>query len=235
MIRSRFVPASLLLVFAFLFSTQAIAQDRAKIEKEIEALQEQMKAKAKEFLEPSQEDKTTFAEFLNQPNTGLIRLLPREKYQQKLLTNGGGCYYSFTRLTHQYGQGTDIELQQGNLSVGFGGADFGFYTTLGDVAIESINLEHPAVQFLAEYTAPSKEPEARVQHQEGRKGIQARNFMYKDQAFAKVNTTYILRSINYGSSDVLVALRIVRLDSDDSITLLWKLLKKFPTPRLERP
>jgi hypothetical protein len=194
-----------------------------------------MKAKAKEFLEPSQEDKTTFANFLSQPDTGLIRLLPREKYQQKLLTNSGGYVYSFTRLTHEYGQGSDISLEQGNFSVGFAGANFGFFTTLGDVAIESVNSEHPAVQFLAGFTVPSKEPEARVKQQEQRTGIQGGNFTYKGQVFAKVNTTYILRSINYERSDVLVAFRMVRLDSDDSITLLWKQLKKFPTPRLERP
>ena len=52
MIRSRFVPALLLLAFAFIFSSQTFAQDRAKLEKELEALQEQMKAKMKEFLEP---------------------------------------------------------------------------------------------------------------------------------------------------------------------------------------
>jgi hypothetical protein len=232
---SRFVPSLLLLVFVFLFSTQALAQDRAKLEKEIDELKEQMKAKAKEFLEPAQEDKTAFAEFLSQPNTGLIRLLPREKYSQKLLTNSGGSFYSFTRLTHEYDQGSDITLEQGNFSVGFAGADFGFFTTLGDVAIESVNLEHPAVQFLAQYTAPSKEPEARVKQQERWTGIQANNFTYKGRVFAKVNTTYVLRSISFERSDVLVALRMVRLDSDDSITLLWKLLKKSPTPRLERP
>ena len=33
-----------------------------------------------QFLSPSAEDRAAYAEFLTQPNTGLIRLLPREKF-----------------------------------------------------------------------------------------------------------------------------------------------------------
>jgi len=50
----------------------------------------------------------------------------------------------------------------------------------------------------------------------------------------KVNTTYLLRSINYVASDVLVAFRVVRKDSDGSIIIIWKLLKNYPRPKLAR-
>jgi hypothetical protein len=49
-----------------------------------------------------------------------------------------------------------------------------------------------------------------------------------------VNNSYVLRSIDYARSDLLVAFRIVRQDSDGSVVLLWKLLKKYPTPALAR-
>ena len=100
-IRSRFVPSLLLLTFALLFSTQAFAQDRAQMVQEIEDLKKQLKAKEKEFLEPSAQDKAANAAFLSQPDTGLIRLMPREEFQKKLLIREGGSYYSFTRLTHE--------------------------------------------------------------------------------------------------------------------------------------
>ena len=36
------------------------------------------------------------------------------------------------------------------------------------------------------------------------------------------------------SMDVLVAFRIIRKDDDDSVIILWKLLKKYPKPELAR-
>jgi len=49
-----------------------------------------------------------------------------------------------------------------------------------------------------------------------------------------VNTTYLLRSIDYGTSDVLVAFRVFRKDSDGGLIIAWKLLNKFPKPELAR-
>src|SRR4030095_5425715 len=62
----------------------AQSQDRARIEKDIEVLREQLRQKELEFLSASPEDRAQFAEFLLQPDTGLARLLPREKYREKL-------------------------------------------------------------------------------------------------------------------------------------------------------
>jgi hypothetical protein len=50
----------------------------------------------------------------------------------------------------------------------------------------------------------------------------------------KPDSTYLLRSLNYDESDVLVAFRVVRIDSDGSVTILWKLLQKFETPGVNR-
>ena len=42
------------------------------------------------------------------------------------------------------------------------------------------------------------------------------------------------RSISYDHSDVLVAFRVVRKDFDGSVVLLWKILKKYSKPGLQR-
>ena len=58
---------------------------------------------------------------------GVFKILPRGKYEKELpLIRGGGAYYSFYYRYHDYGHGSDIELQQNQLSVGFAGADYGF-------------------------------------------------------------------------------------------------------------
>ena len=221
-----------LLVLVLCLSTSAAAQtsDRAKLEKEIISLREQLKAKEAQLLEPSAEDKAAFAKFLRQPDTGLIRLLPREKYEKLLTTRGGGAYYSFTRLTHEYGYGSDIQLEQGRFGVGFAGYDFGFFSMLGDIPLESVSLEHAATRFLIDYAPPATELNIRDQQRQSHTGMQVGNFTYSRSAAAITNATYLLRSISYRDSDVLVVFRVVRADSDGSMVLLWKMLKKFPVP-----
>jgi len=220
---------------ALVFAPNAFSQkrDRAQIKKEIDALNREIKIREAELLAPSQEDQAKFAEFLNQPNTGLIRLMPREQYDHKLTIRGGGSYYSFTRLTHEYGYGSDIELQQGHFSVGFAGADFGFMLNLGDVPIDDVTTETEGVKYLTAFMPPSAEPEARIQQRRAW-GFEDGGFKYKRDLLAKVNSTYVVRSVDYDTSDCLVVFRVVRQDEDDSVTILWKLLKKYPTPRLER-
>src|SRR5258708_2899880 len=72
----------------------------------------------KGLLAPSETDRLAFADFLKSANSGLIRLMPRELYDNpRVETNhrvpmsGGGAYYSFAWLRHLYGYGSDIELQ----------------------------------------------------------------------------------------------------------------------------
>ena len=141
-------------------------------------------------------------------------------------------YYSFARLTHEYGYGSDIELQQNRFSVGFAGADFGFLTRLGKVAIEEVTLDHPAAQFLSTFTAPTAEPGARDQQKRAAAGFDVNGFTYKDSVPFKRKNSYLLRSIGYRVSDLLVGFRIVTQDDDGSVVIVWKILKKFPMPQL---
>jgi hypothetical protein len=233
--RFRFSLIAMACALTFLLGVDSRAQtmDRAGLIKEIQALREQLQQKEREFLAPSAEDRAAFAEFLRQPDTGLIRLLPREKYNGKLMINGSGAYYSFIRLTNEYGFGSDIGLEQNHLSVGFAGADWGYFTNLGNVPLDAVALDHPAVQFLATLDTPLQEPGAREQQRLSSLGVTKNGSIYIGRVPAQVNTTYVLRSINYRDSDVLVAVRAIRQDTDGSMILLWKMLKQFPTPILK--
>src|SRR5690349_8887524 len=121
--RVRFIPLLWGFVFTLWLATGASAQptDRDKLAREIESLREQLQQKEQAFFAPTAEDRTAFAEFLRQPGTGLCRLLPREKFNGKLMMNGGGAYYSFVRLTNEYGYGSDVSLEQNQFLVGFAG------------------------------------------------------------------------------------------------------------------
>ena len=115
-IRPRLMICCALLSLAGLATTaSAQSSDRAKLESEIRSLHDQISEKEDIFLRPSVQDEKRYQQFLLQPQTGLCRLLPREKYEKLLVLRSGGSNYSFVRLTHEYGYGSEIGLEQGRL------------------------------------------------------------------------------------------------------------------------
>ena len=223
-------------------SIVALAQteSRADVLKVLEAKRAELAKLETQFLAPSAEDRTTYAEFLNQPDTGLIRLLPREKFDSfegkgsPLTVRGGGAYYSFARLTHEYGYGSDIELDSGYLLVGFAGADYGILTKLNNVRLEDVSTESPTVSFLAKYAVVTNDAEVNAEVQRFNAGKIIDGISYGRRVKAEVGATYVLRSISFNRSDLLVAFRIVRQDDDGSLIIAWKLLQKYPVPKLAR-
>lgn len=193
------------------------------------------------LLAPAAQDRLAYETFLRERQTGLIRLMPRESYdwetyqaKQRIMIRGGGAYYSFANLTHAYGYGNDIELDHNILSVGFAGADYGMLTALGDRPLADINLDDARTRFIAQYKPPKPEPAARSEARRFQAGVTIDGAMYRSRLPVQVGATYLLRSIVYGDSDVLVTFRVVRKDSDGSIIIVWKLLKKYPVPELAR-
>ena len=237
-LRKLYAPA-LLFSLSLLFAPRSLAQtdartqvagDVARLHAEIEALGARIEQKEAELLDAPAEDKRAFAGFLTRPGTGLIRLLPRGAYD--LYVNGDGAYYSFTRRSHDYGRGSDVEFEAEFFHVGFAGADFGLFVSLGDVPLEVVGAETVGVGPLAELEVPTDTAKAREQYMRSLRGFESEGRSYRKEAAVAVNNTYVVRSVNYGESDVLAAFRVVRKDSDGSVILLWKILKEYPKPEL---
>jgi hypothetical protein len=207
----------------------------------------------KGVLAPSRDDRATFAAFLGMPNTGLIRLLPRESltYQTKKRPPsipGGGAFYSFANVTHSYAYGSDISLNSGSLPVGsvFG---YGLLTNLGDVPLEDVALADSHTRFIATYRPAVTALEARAETLRFQEGVTIDSMRYQERLPVEVNATYLLRSINYSKSvfstptsvrsfdgrrtDVLVVFRVIRKETDGSVIMAWRLLKKYSAPKLE--
>ena len=230
---------SLTLVLACLsVAAQTQTQSRDDVIKEIEAKRAELAVLEKKVLAVADSDRAEFAAFLTQPQTGVIRLMPRELYdgngKRRLAINGGGAFYSFVLKTHEYGRGSDIELEQGYLSVGFAGADYGLLLDLGDVSLDQVASDHAATRALMDYTPPIKEAEVRAAHYKLWKGIELSGFNFLSRVPAKVSDTYLLRSISIDDSDILAVFRVVRQDTDGSLILVYKVLKTFPVPKMER-
>jgi len=232
-------------VFMFLLAPCSSAifaqtESRESLISEFEAKRAELATIEKKLVLPADSDRQAFAEFLQQPDTGLIRLLPAEVYdatessKSLLAINGGGAFYSFVRLTHDYGQGSDILLSRGYLSVGFAGTNYGILAQVGNVDLNEISIEHPGSLFVASYQAASEEPVARQEKSRFGSGITVDGSKYSNRVKAEVGMSYVLRSIDYGVSDWLIALKVVRQDSDGSLIIAWKALKKFPRPEFAR-
>jgi len=231
--------AASLLVAVSSFIAFGQTPSRAEVLNDIETKRAELAKLETQFLSPSAEDRSAYAEFLAQPGTGLIRLLPREKFDSTpsksvMTIRGGGAYYSFTRLTHEYGYGSDLELYSGYLSVGFAGADYGMLIKLDGARLEDISSELPGVAFLAKYNAATNEPDARIEARRFATGTVIDGATYKRRVPVEVGATYVVRSIDFDTSDVLVAFRVVRQDTDGSLIIAWRMLEKYPTPRLAR-
>lgn len=235
----RIFAASFLIAVSSFFALSQ-TPSRGEVLNEMETKRAELAKLETQFLSPSAEDRAAYAEFLAQPNTGLIRLLPREKFDSDankkapLTIRGGGAFYSFARLSHEYGQGSDLALYSGYLSVGFAGADYGMLIKLDGAGLEDISGELPGVAFLAKYSAVTNEPDARIEQRRFGTGTVIDGATYKERVPVEVGATYVLRSISFDRSDVLVAFRVIRQDTDGSLIIAWRMLEKYPTPKLAR-
>lgn len=189
----------------------------------------------KRLLKPSPHYEASFASFLSQPNTGLVRLLPREKYDQtvQMPLRGGGAYYSFGKLSHEADPWSDIKFQEGQLHTGVNDLTLGLMTILGDVPLENVDLDNPAVKFISQLALPAKYVEYKSHVDKYGSGVEADGNIYRSALPAQLNATYILRSTIYNRVDSVIAFRMIGRDSDGSVTLLWKILNKLQVKKLK--
>lgn len=194
----------------------------------------------KGLLAPSAQDLVANATFLQQKDTGLMKLLPGEIDQRadrktkRVKIRGGGAYYSFFYVSHDNIWGADLQLDQNALSVSSPGPDYGVLRDLGDVSLADVSADDPRAAFMATYQPARNGLDARCEIQRFHDGVTMNGSLYKLSLPVKVNSTYLLRSINYGRSDLLVGFRVIRQENDGSVTILWKLLKQFWRPTFER-
>lgn len=188
-------------------------------------------------LAPSPQDYAVNATFLKQQDTGLMKLLPGETSDQnekRVKIRGGGAYYSFFYLSHDTIYGWDLHLDHNTLSVSSAGPDYGMLTDFGDLSLADVSAGRSPAAFISEYKPARNVTDARCEIQRFGEGVTIDGSFYNLSLPVKVGSTYLLRSINYYRSDLLVGFRITRQDGDGSVTIVWKLLKQYLRPTIER-
>lgn len=213
------------------------------IETKIPKLRSEIKELESQLLAVPEESKNRYSSLLKKQNAGIIKILPRGKYEEAMLMNGGGAYYSFIQKTHAYGHSSDIELTSGEFKVGFAGADYGFFLQLGDVAIHDIAESdhnppswlpqrlHEAWTHMWQYRPPAELAKIRLEQKAySWNGVTKGDAKLSDQIPAVEGEAFLLRSLSIDASDVLVGAKVDKRLDDGALVLVYKILKVFETP-----
>ncbi len=161
---------------------------------------------------------------------------------------GSGTYYSFAKRNHIADEWAQIRLYDGVFLPAYsemkrttvassGGAaqsftytsgnEFGVFAELGDMPLENVNLEHPALKFLLDFVPPKDAVELANRRKILRAGIVKDNLRFQGGVLSKANTTYAMRSINYKKTDAVYVFRVINQSNDGSVLLLWQQMKSF--------
>lgn len=218
-------------------------------------------SKQKKKLEPGDDDLIKYAQFLSQPKTGIFRLFPDLgceenpnviKVDKKCLEAiPESSFYSFREKEHTAQYLSDIRLKDGYF-ITDGVLTNGFLVSLGNVELEKVSLSTEALKFMQSYSAKTEGAEAQKQHLQMSRGIRAGNFLYRKVFPVAENTTYALRVIAFRGNiyrtfrgyrynvlsgdkriDITIAFRVIKKNTDDSITILWKELDRREAPKFK--
>lgn len=214
-------------------------------------------------LGPSTDYFNKYAVFLRQPDTGLIKLnsdsscagnadvvTAKENCLQYSMP-GAGTAYSFRVESHRIPRLADMTLSK-NVLKSDGVLQHGIMVKLGDVPIEDVTSQTQGLKYLIDFQ-PLTDAESLAKFDSLLlKGISADGFAYGVGFYIKNQTTYALRSIAYKGKatrsingiayneldfdrrrDILVVFRIVEMEENGNVTLVWKILSNKDAPSLK--
>ena len=215
----------------------------------------------KERLLPDSKDLAKYELFLEQPNTGIFRLLPDLGCEENPLVIRAdeeclqaipeSSFYSFRRKEHTPEFLADIRLKNDHL-ITDGTLAQGILVSLGDVALERVSLNSEGLSFLTGYVPHSSGAQVQRQFLEVARGLQYGQHTYRKIFPAVEDMTFALRVIAYRGNlfrnfrgyrynllsgdkriDLTVAFRIIGKNADGGVTLLWKELDRKESPRIK--
>jgi hypothetical protein len=201
--------------------------------------------------------------FLKQPKTALCKLLnfkpevvdAKELKAQPVYPplRGAGTYYSFVKQSHAADEWAQLRIYKGAFLPGYSvfkhgeeptgpnirsfvitsGYALTVFTPLGNVPLDHVTSEHPAITLLSQYKPPTQMSEFARETQKFLQGIQVSGATFSTGVLAQVNQTYGIRSVLYKKADVVIVFRVVREEADGSLYLMWKEVRSFAAPKLE--
>lgn len=200
---------------------------------------------------PERSLKEQYRVLLRQPNTGIAKLLDADcgNAASVLLVSadpgcdnrveGGGPQYSFRERDHSVLGAADIQLKKGRIVAG-SVLTLGALVDLGDVDVEKLTADSKGVDLLATYKAESELSFVKKEAKALGEGRRKDGYIYSANTPVNLGHVYALRSIAYRSGeaadkrdDVLVVFRIVGVDVDGNVTLVWRELRRQNAPTID--
>jgi hypothetical protein len=211
-------------------------------------------SKEKRLLAVADEHLQGYAGFLRGRDTGAFRLLTYIPRGRVVSANspdiewrkGFSEYaseYSFVKKKHGHGVNgwgderlgwAELRLRKGLFSTGFMQQSLALLVQLGDVPLEDVTTETAGVAELTQLVAPADYATALALSKKLFTGYRANGFAYAAGMFARVNTTYVLRSVMNKKVDHVVAFRVVAQD-EEGVSIVWKRLVDYPKPKWKVP
>jgi hypothetical protein len=212
-------------------------------------------------LRPSEEDIAKYSGFLKQSRTGIFRLLndvgcDSNVYVIHVDDNcksaiPGSSFYSFREKEYTTAYLADIRFKDG-LFITDGLLSQNILVRLGNVPLENLSTATEGMKFLTDFVPETLNTAATKQYIEIVKGIRADRHEYRKVLPASENMTYAMRIIAYRGSfyrsfrgwifdlisgddrfDLIVGFKVVRKETDGSVTILWKELERKKSPKLK--
>lgn len=205
----------------------------------------------KKRLEAYKTDEQVYSNFLKTKKTGIFKLinLPNCGGIENPISNQTCLFesYSISHLANSFSFRDGRHSRFGDLSlrgdklVTSPHIALSFMTKMGDIPIENVSLDSPGVRFVAAFEPSEKLQIANEQAFQFDKGRLEGENMYA-RGFKKVakDTTYVLRSHGYDvesatgrPDDVIVVFRVIRIDDNGDVTIVWKELQRKKGQKLE--
>lgn len=193
----------------------------------------------------TKENLSAHTDFLKLPKTGIFKLLPNlcgdsrviDVRNEKCLAKDipSISFYSFRRKLYDSQNWSDLSYQNKQLGVGFKSLTIGLIAEIEDAQIDLLNGESEQVKILLEIKMPKKFEEISLKKKEIERGIEIGKLKLSDKAKIALNQTYILRSYAYRTLeaaandrriDIIVAFKIIGIDENEGLTIIWKELYK---------
>ncbi len=217
----------------------------------------------KKFLLPNPVDLKKYEQFLEQPKTGIFRLMPDLDCTENanVLKADAVClnyipessYYSFREKEHTIDLLADIRLRNGFL-ISDGILSQGILVNLGNIELEEVTPASEGLNFISSFLPDPQGLEAQKQYIQVMRGVKVGAYEYKKAIRVMQDATYALRVIAYKGNifrvfrgyrfdlldgdkriDITLVFRVVRTEQDGGVTLLWKEIDRKEAPRIEFP
>lgn len=219
--------------------------------------------KESKLLAPSKEDLTKYAVFLDEPKTGITKLITDKgcagstnvlyvsEECRKYSMPGGGASFSFRTHNHRIQRLSDLSYD-GNIFHTSGILTHSILVNLGDTPLENISLQSNGLKFLTDFQTVTDFDSAVKKDKDLVSGVESGGFFYSRRSEVKENETYALRVVAYRGNvmralnrfvydefdyderrDLTIAFRVIRRDAE-SVTILWKIISNQKAPVLKK-